>query len=82
MVFGKKKKARQELDGLWNSMEMGCQNNYKDMAHEALKDFEECLERYYQEGIIPQEEYRSRSRKLEEKKTELEGYDNKQHIGW
>ncbi len=45
MVFGKKKKARQELDGLWK-------------------------------------EYRSRSRKLEEKKTELEGYDHKQHIGW
>lgn len=82
MLFGKKKKARQELDGLWSSMEMSCQNNYKDMAHEALKDYGECLEKYYKEGVIPQEEYRSRSRKLEEKRTELKGYDHKQHIGW
>ncbi|MCX4326335.1 MAG: hypothetical protein OSJ45_03440 [Lachnospiraceae bacterium] len=82
MLFGKKKKARQELDGLWRSMEMACENNYKDMAHESLKDFEENLERYYADGAIPQEEYRSRSRKLEEKKTELKGYGHNQHIGW
>lgn len=82
MLFGKKKKARQELDNLWRSMEMSCENNYKDMAHDALKEFEELLVQYYQEGIVAQTEYNSRHRKLEEKKEELKGYDHKQHIGW
>lgn len=82
MLFGKKKKAKQELDGLWRSMEMSCENNYKDMAHDTLKEFEKLLEKYYQEGIVAQTEYNSRHRKLEAKKEELKGYDHKQHIGW
>ncbi len=63
-------------------MEMSCENNYKDMAHDALKEFEELLGQYYKEGIVTQPEYNSRHRKLEEKKEELKGYDHKQHIGW
>lgn len=82
MLFGKKKKAGKALDELWRSMEMSCENNYKDMAQDGLREFEECLEKYYQEGLVPQEDYHRRCKKLEEKKEELKGYDHKQHIGW
>ena len=82
MLFGKKRKAGKILDELWRSMEMSCENNYKDMAQDGLREFEECLERYYREALVSQEDYQRRCQRLEEKKVELTGYDHKQHIGW
>lgn len=82
MLFGKKKKAKQNLDELWRSMEMACENNYKDLAQEGLKDFQEALEAYYSQGLVSQEDYKKRCESLENKKKELTGYDHKQHIGW
>ena len=82
MVFGKKKKAKQTLDELWRSMEMACENNYKDLAQEELKEFELALEKYYSQGLVSPEDYRKRCETLDAKKKELAGYDHKQHIGW
>lgn len=82
MLFGKKKKAKQHLEELWRSMEMACENNYKDLAQEELKDFELTLEEYNDQGLVAQEDYRKRLEQLEEKKKKLTGYDHKQHIGW
>ena len=82
MLFGKRKKAAQTLDELWRTMEMSCENNYKDMVQDGLREFEECLEKYQQEGLLSPQQYSKRIQKLEEKKIELQGYDHKQHIGW
>lgn len=82
MLFGKRKKAAQNLDELWRSMEMSCENNYKDMAQDGLREYEECLEQYQQEGLLSSQQYTKRIQQLEEKKLELQGYDHKQHIGW
>lgn len=82
MLFGKKKKAKQKLDELWRAMEMSCENNYKDMAQEGLKEFEDTLEQYHRDGLLSAEDYQKRCEKLEHKKIELTGYDHKQHIGW
>lgn len=82
-MFGsKKRKARQALDESWRSMEMSCENNYKDMAQEGLRDFEALLEQYHSEGLILEEDYAKRREQLAQKKTELAGYDHKQRIGW
>ncbi len=82
MIFGKKKKAKQALDESWRSMEMSCENNYKDLAQEGLKEFEELLAEYYREDLISEKEYRRRTAALLAKKEELRGYNHKQHIGW
>lgn len=82
-MFGsKKRKARQALDESWRSMEMSCENNYKDMAQEGLRDFEALLEQYHAEGLIAENDYAKRREQLAEKKVELSGYDHKQRIGW
>lgn len=82
-MFGsKKRKARQALDESWRSMEMSCENNYKDMAQEELRDFEALLEQYHSENLISEENYAKRREQLAQKKTELTGYDHKQRIGW
>lgn len=82
MFFGKKKKAKQALDMSWRSMEMSCENNYKDLAQDGLKEFEELLEKYHHEGLISSEDYQRKRQRLEDKKEELKGYNHKQHIGW
>lgn len=82
MLFGKRKKAMQRLDELWRTMEMSCENNYKDMAQDGLKEFEDCLEQYQKEGRISPRQYSELIRRLEQKKAELQGYDHKQRIGW
>lgn len=82
MLFGKRRKVVQTLDELWRAMEMSCENNYKDMAQDGLREYEECLEKYQQEGLLSQQQYSQRIQKLAEKKVELQGYDHKQHIGW
>lgn len=82
MLFGKRRKAVQTLDKLWRAMEMSCENNYKDMAQDGLREYAECLEQYQQEGLITPQQYSQRIRQLDEKKAELQGYDHKQRIGW
>lgn len=82
MLFWKKRKAKSALDDSWRAMEMSCENNYKDLAQEGLKEFEELLERCQKEGLVSMEEYQKRHQTLEIKKEELKGYDHKQHIGW
>ncbi|MCH5267939.1 MAG: hypothetical protein J1E62_06310 [Lachnospiraceae bacterium] len=82
-MFGsKQRKARKALDEAWRKMEMSCENNYKDMAQDDLRDFEALLEQYQSEGLLSPEEYESRSYRLADKKIELKNYDHKQHIGW
>ncbi len=82
MFRSKKRKARQALDESWRSMEMSCENNYKDMAQEGLRDFETLLEQYYNEDLISEDDYAKRREQLAQKKVELSGYDHKQRIGW
>lgn len=82
MLFGKRKKVVQTLDELWRTMEMSCENNYKDMAQDGLREYEETLEKYRQEGLLSPQQYSLRTQKLEKKKVELQGYNHKQHIGW
>lgn len=82
-MFGnKKRKARQALDESWRSMEMSCENNYKDLAQEGLRDFETLLEQFHTENLISEEDYTKRHKQLAQKKVELAGYDHKQRIGW
>ncbi len=82
MLFGKKKKAKKHLEELWRSMEMACENNYKDLAQEELKEFESVLRDYAVEGLVHQVDCQKYKEQLEKKKQELTGYDHKQHIGW
>lgn len=82
LLFGRRKKALRELDELWRSMEMSCENNYKDMAHKDLKDFEHALDFYFQAGILTVEDYSVQNDKLENKRAELRNFSHRQHIGW
>lgn len=68
------KRAIADLDRVWRDMEMSCENNYKDMAHEQLFDYESMLNSYAARELITRSELSERLEKLEEKKKELKDF--------
>ena len=52
-----KRAIKNELDGILNDLKMNLANNYKDLAHDALKNLHGTLEQYRQEGGIKEKDY-------------------------
>jgi hypothetical protein len=52
-----KRSIRLELDGLLNDLKINLENNYKDLAHDALKKLHETLEQYYKNGTMKEKDY-------------------------
>ncbi|MBQ8085285.1 MAG: hypothetical protein IJ232_04170 [Lachnospiraceae bacterium] len=53
-----KRSVKIELDGLMNEMKMNLENNYKDLAHDALKKLHATLDEYLQNGTLKEKDYR------------------------
>lgn len=52
-----KRKIKQDLDGKLNELKMNLENNYKDLAHSALKEFQSTLEGYKESGELKEKDY-------------------------
>ena len=52
-----KRSVRLELDGILNELKMNLGNNYKDLAHDALKKLHTTLEGYYKSGMMKEKDY-------------------------
>ena len=52
-----KRSIRIELDAILNELRMNLANNYKDLAHDALKKLHATLEDYYKAGSIKEKDY-------------------------
>lgn len=52
-----KRSIRIELDGLLNDLRINLENNYKDLAHDALKKLHETLDAYEADGAIKEKDY-------------------------
>ena len=52
-----KRAIRVELDGIMNELKMNLSNNYKDLAHDALKKLHMVLEEYHNTGMIKDKDY-------------------------
>lgn len=53
-----KRNIRIELDALLKELQMNLANNYKDLAHDALKELHEALEKYHDSGELKDRDYR------------------------
>lgn len=53
-----KRSVRLELDAILNDLNMNLSNNYKDLAHDALKKLHTVLEQFYSEGMLKEKDYR------------------------
>lgn len=52
-----KRNIRIELDSLLNELKMNLSNNYKDLAHDALKKLHATLEQYHDSGQLKDKDY-------------------------
>lgn len=52
-----KRKIKLEIEAVLNELQMNLANNYKDLAHDALKQLHEVLENYHNSGDIKDKDY-------------------------
>lgn len=52
-----KKKIRKELEAILNDLRINLENNYKDLAHDALNRLHATLDEYYKSALIKEKDY-------------------------
>ena len=52
-----KRSVKQQLNAKLNEMNMNLANNYKDLAHDALKELDQMVEDLKQSGDLKEKDY-------------------------
>ena len=59
-----KRSVKQQLNAKLNEMNMNLANNYKDLAHDALKELDQMVEDLKQSGDLKEKEYQKMAVKI------------------
>lgn len=71
MITGKVKK---QVNAAINELDMNLSNNYKDLAHKALRELDELVNKLYDNGDLKEKDYMKLSAKVDEYKRSMSGY--------
>ena len=71
MITGKVKK---QVNAAINELDMNLANNYKDLAHKALRKLDELVNKLYDDGDLKEKDYMKLSAKVDEYKRSMSGY--------
>lgn len=71
MITGKVKK---QVNAAINELDMNLSNNYKDLAHKALRELDELVNKLYDDGDLKEKDYMILSAKVDEYKRSMSGY--------
>lgn len=69
-----KRKIKIQLDMIINDLNMNLANNYKDLAHDALKKLDETVEQMYQGGELKEKDYEKMKQTVDEYKRKMANY--------
>lgn len=69
-----KREIRIELDQSLNDLKINLENNYKDLAHDALRQLHEKLEKFHSEGSIKDKDYNKYKKIADEYSIRLRNY--------
>lgn len=69
-----KRSIRIELDSLLNELRINLENNYKDLAHDALKKLHATLDAYYQDGTIKEKDYKKYKKVADDYSSRMANY--------
>lgn len=69
-----KRSVRIALDSSLNEMKINLENNYKDLAHDALKELHRKLEEYRKDGLIKDKDYNKYKKIADEYSLRLKDY--------
>lgn len=68
------KKIRQQINAAINELDMNLANNYKDLAHKALRELDELVEELHSSGELKDKDYAKLSGRVKEYKIQMSGY--------
>lgn len=69
-----KRSVKQQLNAKLNEMNMNLANNYKDLAHDALKELEQMVEDLKQSGDLKEKDYQKMRQMVDGYKVKLSDY--------
>ncbi|MDE5965448.1 MAG: hypothetical protein K2G89_01255 [Lachnospiraceae bacterium] len=69
-----KRTIKKVLDGKMNELVINLENNYKDLAHDALKDLQDTLERMKDSGELKEKDYLKYKQKADDYARRMVGY--------
>ena len=73
LLFGKTSQAKKEIEALFHEVQINLENNYKDLAHKALKELDELVTKLNEEGQLKEKDYTKLRDKLEDYKRTMAG---------
>ncbi len=74
MFNAKSKKARKEVEAIFNDIQINLENNYKDLAIGARKRAEKRLDELKQAGELSDKDYAKLKVKMDDFTKRMEGY--------
>ena len=66
-----KRSVKQQLNAKLNEMNMNLANNYKDLAHDALKELDQMVEDLKQSGDLKEKDYQKMRQMVDGYKVKL-----------
>ena len=69
-----KRSVKQQLNAKLNEMNMNLANNYKDLAHDALKELDQMVEDLKQSGDLNEKDYQKMRQMVDGYKVKLSDY--------
>ena len=71
-----KRSVKQQLNAKLNEMNMNLANNYKDLAHDALKELDQMVEDLKQSGDLKEKDYQKMRQMVDGYKVKLSDYQH------
>lgn len=69
-----KRKTKQFLLEKEQELTMNLSNNYKDLARDALKEFQSCVQKCYEQGELKEKDYLKYKHKVDEYTVRMKDY--------
>lgn len=69
-----KRNIKQQLNAKLTEMNMNLANNYKDLAHDALKELDRMVEDFKTSGDLKEKDYQKMRRMVDDYKRKLADY--------
>ena len=69
-----KRSVKQQLNAKLNEMNMNLANNYKDLAHDALKELDQMVEDLKHSGDLKEKDYQKMRQMVDGYKVKLSDY--------
>lgn len=69
-----KRSVKKQLNAKLNEMNMNLANNYKDLAHDALKELDQMVEDLKQSGDLKEKDYQKMRQMVDGYKVKLSDY--------